>query len=109
MLKLDNVMTAGGVKALLKRLLPCVPSVGTALPPSSFYRPDADCQVRGLDAIYNAAFGNLKHGVFVEVGAYDGQFVSNTCFLADLGWTYRLKLTKVLSGTFPKRQYASSA
>jgi FkbM family methyltransferase len=39
-----------------------------------------------LDAIYNAAFGNLKHGVFVEVGAYDGQFVSNTCFLADLGW-----------------------
>jgi FkbM family methyltransferase len=86
MLKLDNVMTAGGVKALLTRLLPCVPSVRTALPPSSFYRPCADCQVRGLDAIYNAAFGSLKHGVFVEVGAYDGQYVSNTCFLADLGW-----------------------
>lgn len=42
--------------------------------------------MRGLDAIYNAAFGNLKQGVFVEIGAYDGQAFSNTCFLADLGW-----------------------
>jgi FkbM family methyltransferase len=86
MLNFDNTMTAGRIKTLLKRLLPYVPAARTALPPSSFYRPFSDCQVRGLDAIYNAAFGNLKHGVFVEVVAYDGQFVSNTCFLADLGW-----------------------
>jgi FkbM family methyltransferase len=58
----------------------------TPLPPSIFYRPFSDCQVRGLDAIYSAAFGELRDGVFVEVGAYDGQFASNTCFLADLGW-----------------------
>lgn len=79
-------MTAVPIKTLLKHLLAYAPAVRAALPPSSFYRPFSDCQVRGLDAIYNAAFGNLKRGVFVEVGAYDGQFVSNTCFLADLGW-----------------------
>lgn len=79
-------MTAVPIKTLLKHLLAYAPAVRAALPPSSFYRPFSDCQVRGLDAIYNAAFGNLKRGVFVEVGAYDGQFVSNTSFLADLGW-----------------------
>ena len=79
-------MTAVPIKTLLKHLLAYAPAVRAALPPSSFYRPFSDCQVRGLDAIYNAAFGNLKRGVFVEVVAYDGQFVSNTCFLADLGW-----------------------
>jgi FkbM family methyltransferase len=84
MVKIDNTVTAARIKTLLKRLLPY--AVRTTLPPSSFYRPFSDCQVRGLDAIYNAAFGNSKHGVFVEVGAYDRQFVSNTCFLADLGW-----------------------
>lgn len=28
-----------------------------------------------------------REGVFVEVGAYDGEYVSNTSGLADLGWT----------------------
>jgi len=86
MLKPDITVAAARIKTLLKRLLPYAPAAWTPLPPLSFYRPFPDCQVRGLDAIYNAAFGNLKNGVFVEVGAYDGQFVSNTCFLADLGW-----------------------
>jgi len=84
MLKFNNIMTPRRIKTFLNGLLPY--SVRTPLPPSSFYRPYPDCQVRGLDAIYNAVFGNLKHGVFVELGAYDGQSVSNTCFLADLGW-----------------------
>jgi FkbM family methyltransferase len=83
MLKSDRTMMTARMKTFLKRLLPMAQ---TTLPPASFYRPFADCQVRGLDAIYNAAFGHLRRGVFVEVGAYDGQFVSNTCFLADLGW-----------------------
>jgi FkbM family methyltransferase len=80
----ENVPGASGIKALVKRLTRYLPAA--TLPSGSFYRPSADCQVRGLDAIYNAAFGSLKHGTFVEIGAYDGQFVSNTCFLADLGW-----------------------
>jgi FkbM family methyltransferase len=84
MRRFENIPGTARVKALVKRLTRYLPAA--TLPPGSFYRPFADCQVRGLDAIYNAAFGNLKHGVFVEIGAYDGQFVSNTCFLADLGW-----------------------
>jgi FkbM family methyltransferase len=83
-LQLANIPGAARAKALVKPITRYLPAA--TLPPGSFYRPFADCQVRGLDAIYNAAFGTLKYGTFVEVGAYDGQFVSNTCFLADLGW-----------------------
>jgi FkbM family methyltransferase len=82
-LQLENVTTP--VRTFLRRMRRKKTRAGTA-PAGSFYRPFADCQVRGLDAIYNAAFGHLKQGVFVEVGAYDGQAFSNTCFLADLGW-----------------------
>lgn len=53
---------------------------------SDFYRPLPDCQIRGIDALYTAAFGSPSRGVFVEVGAFDGKTVSNTCFLADAGW-----------------------
>lgn len=84
MRQFENIPGTARVKALIKRLIRYQPAA--TLPPGSFYRPFADCQVRGLDGIYNAAFGNLKNGTFVEIGAYDGQFVSNTCFLADLGW-----------------------
>jgi FkbM family methyltransferase len=73
------------MRTLLRRIRRKKTPAGTA-PAGSFYRPFADCQVRGLDAIYNAAFGRLTRGVFVEVGAFDGQSFSNTCFLADLGW-----------------------
>jgi FkbM family methyltransferase len=62
------------------------PRPAAAVPEGSFYRPFADCQVRGVDALYSAAFGSLARGTFVEVGAFDGQSFSNTCFLADLGW-----------------------
>ena len=48
--------------------------------------PPADCQIDGLEGVYESYFGDLEKGTFVEVGAYDGQFVSNTCFLADCGW-----------------------
>jgi FkbM family methyltransferase len=82
-LQLENVTTP--LRTFLRRIRRKAPRPGTA-PAGSLYRPFGDCQVRGLDAIYNAAFGHLKQGVFVEVGAYDGQRYSNTCFLADLGW-----------------------
>ncbi|MBL8671777.1 MAG: FkbM family methyltransferase [Alphaproteobacteria bacterium] len=52
----------------------------------AYYRPRKDCQVPSLAAIYEAVFGRRSDGTFVEVGAFDGRTVSNTDFLADLGW-----------------------
>jgi len=56
------------------------------LPPQSFYRLGADCQIPGLGLLYEKYLGLTTEGCFVEVGAYDGEYVSNTCALADMGW-----------------------
>lgn len=45
-----------------------------------------DCQVKDLSKIYEKYFGYPSKGIFVEVGAFDGQMVSNTSCLADHGW-----------------------
>lgn len=36
--------------------------------------------------MYEKYFGMFTNKIFVEVGAYDGDSVSNTSFLADAGW-----------------------
>jgi len=52
----------------------------------SLFNPKADCQISNLSNIYENLFGSLSDGIFLEIGAFDGDTVSNTCFLADLGW-----------------------
>ena len=50
------------------------------------YLPHASCQIPDLAEILEDKFGLRADGMFVEVGAFDGQTCSNTSFLADLGW-----------------------
>src|SRR5947209_8265810 len=50
------------------------------------YKPYNDCQIPMLADIYMQHFGYKTNGTFVEVGAYDGESISNTVFLADIGW-----------------------
>lgn len=51
-----------------------------------FYPLAPTCQVRRLSLIYEQYFGRRTNGTFVEVGAFDGEYASNTSGLADIGW-----------------------
>jgi len=51
-----------------------------------FYRLSESCQIERLGEIYESFFGQATDGTFVEVGAFDGEQMSNTSGLADIGW-----------------------
>lgn len=40
-----------------------------------------------INIVYEDIFGYKTDGVFIEIGAFDGEASSFTCFLADIGWT----------------------
>jgi FkbM family methyltransferase len=50
------------------------------------YKVSKTCQIPNLDQIYYKYFGELHKGYFVEIGAFDGETVSNTSCLSDCGW-----------------------
>lgn len=50
------------------------------------YTLSLTCQIPDLDKIYTKYFGEDTNRIFVEVGAFDGESVSNTSCLADAGW-----------------------
>lgn len=51
------------------------------------YSLSPTCQIKNLDEIYLKYFGLFtSNRIFVEIGAYDGESVSNTSCLADSGW-----------------------
>jgi FkbM family methyltransferase len=52
----------------------------------SQYKLSATCQISRLADLYEVFLGFKTNGSFVEVGAFDGDYVSNTSGLADIGW-----------------------
>lgn len=55
-------------------------------PVSAFYPQQPTCQIHNLFHLLSKFLGERENGYFVEVGAYDGLFASNTWGLAERGW-----------------------
>jgi len=53
---------------------------------SAFYQQQPSCQIAGLSFLYSRFLGEFCAGTFVEIGANDGRFCSNTWGLAHRGW-----------------------
>lgn len=51
-----------------------------------FFKQEKSCQIPNLGFIYEEIFGQLTTGHVVEVGAYDGIFLSNSSCLIEQGW-----------------------
>jgi FkbM family methyltransferase len=51
-----------------------------------FFPSSATCQIPNLSFMFETFIGRVSNGYFVEVGAYDGIFVSNSWGLATRGW-----------------------
>lgn len=63
------------------------PKESTGAPSDPFYCLSSTCQIPRLAWYFEQFFSYRANGCFVEVGAFDGEYVSNTSGLADLGWT----------------------
>ena len=53
---------------------------------AEFYHGNEFCQISGLSGLYELYLSRKTNGTFVEVGANDGIYVSNTWGLAERGW-----------------------
>ncbi len=90
LLVLDGVhraalLAARGVKTCT--IAEPLPERAAGAPVETRYRASPTCQIPGLAGLYQQYLGYKTDGLFVEVGAFDGEYVSNTSTLADLGWT----------------------
>ena len=54
---------------------------------SDFYIQDPTCQIPYLGFMYEMVFGKKFSGCVVEVGAYDGQYLSNSSCLIEKNWS----------------------
>ncbi len=54
---------------------------------SHFFAQVESCQIKLLWSLYEQYLSAKDDGIFVEVGGYDGLFVSNSWGLAKAGWT----------------------
>ena len=52
----------------------------------TFYPTGLTCQIKGFSDILTKHIGNKTNGVFVEIGAMNGETWSCTAGLADIGW-----------------------
>jgi FkbM family methyltransferase len=56
-------------------------------PTPPFYEVSPSCQIPSLSGIYEFYLGRREHGMFIEVGAFDGFSFSNTSCLVSAGWS----------------------
>ena len=54
---------------------------------SDFYVQDPTCQIPYLGFLYETVFGKKSSGYVVEIGAYDGRYLSNSSCLIEKGWS----------------------
>lgn len=81
-MRLDQLQR--GLRTRVARLI--APPEGTLEAAAPYYPQQATCQIPQLGYLLSRFLGEHGHGTFVEVGAYDGVFVSNTWGLAERGW-----------------------
>jgi FkbM family methyltransferase len=79
-------ITAGSKEPVSQSPAAAEPCIAPGASSEPFYRMSKTCQIPDLHAVYEKYFGRRTDGCFVEVGAFDGEYVSNTSGLADKGW-----------------------